>query len=107
MKTLDEYKLLEQKWSMLAKETCPLADLQELQASYSNLTRNGDALRSTRQAAMVRSVQITQLIELRDMQDAAKKIAARGEDKARAAIDRKSTRLNSSHCTPSRMPSSA
>jgi len=32
---------------------------------------------------MVRSIQITQLIELRDMQDAAKKIAARGEDKAR------------------------
>ena len=83
MKTLDEYKVLEQKWSALAKETCPLADLQELQASYSNLTRNADALRSTRQAAMVRSVQITQLIELRDMQDAAKKIAARGEDKAR------------------------
>jgi len=83
MKSFDEYKALEQKWNGLAKDTCALADLRELQTSYSNLSRNADAVRSTRQAAMVRSIQITQLIELRDMQDAAKKIAARGEDKAR------------------------
>lgn len=83
MKSLEEYKGLEQKWNALAKDTCALADLQELQTSYSNLSRNADAVRATRQAAMVRSIQITQLIELRDMQDAAKKIAARGEDKAR------------------------
>lgn len=83
MKLLDEYKALEQKWNSMAKDTCARADLQELQTSYSNLSRNTDAVRATRQAAMVRSIQITQLIELRDMQDAAKKIAARGEDKAR------------------------
>ena len=82
-KTLDEYKALEQKWNGLAKDTCAMADLQELQVSYANLSRNGEALTPTRQAAKLRSIHITQLIELRDMQEHAKKIAARGEDKAR------------------------
>ncbi len=82
-KTLDEYKALEQKWNGLAKDTCAMADLQELQVSYANLSRNSEALTPTRQAAKLRSIHITQLIELRDMQEHAKKIAARGEDKAR------------------------
>ena len=82
-KTLDEYKALEQKWNSLAKDTCAMADLQELQVSYANLSRNSEALTPTRQAAKLRSIHITQLIELRDMQEHAKKIAARGEDKAR------------------------
>lgn len=83
MKAIDAYKALEAKWTAMAKETCPLADLQELQSSFSNVAQNTEAMQPTRRAAMLRSVQIGQVIELREMQEHAKKIAARGEDKSR------------------------
>lgn len=84
---LNRLDQLETKWTALPKETCSMADLQELQTGFSNLAQDPDAMRGVRNAAMIRSVQVAQLVELRDLKQRAAQVAARGEDKKQQIAD--------------------
>ena len=78
---------LEKKWQATNRDACSIGDLQELHAGFVGIAEDADATKVTRQSARLRSIQLTQVIELRSIKEKTKEVASREQVHKQEATD--------------------